>query len=147
MTTRVPDKQAMFAGDTRCAWRRMLRPLTVDDTATVAQWVVHCPKAHPRYNFYLFSLVHLRAIDGGLPVHKEHEWADHELVVIAFDGRSRPDPDAPATWRLSPDPDIIKHFAGLIDMQAAERLASMIDAVLSGRLRLLQSDFDGELKP
>lgn len=127
---RPADKQHAVSRHTWSAWRVKLRPDTLAQTATLLQWLVHCPGAHAAWSYWLISLLHLRAIEGVPPAVKDFEQAEHELNILALDPRSTPDPDDKATWHHLLPIDVVVQFHGLTDEQAVQSIDAIVERLV-----------------
>jgi hypothetical protein len=70
------------------------------ESATLAMHLIFMPDAHPAWDFYTLSLVHLRDIPGARPAVFQFPGATHELVVMAMDPETLPNPFKPAEFRF-----------------------------------------------
>lgn len=99
-----------------------------DTTATLAQWLLTVPAAHPVWHSYALAVVHLRDIPGVKPAVKQTPDATHEVILFALNPeKDLPDPDdgrfRPAL--LTPA-NLVEQVQALTDEQAvaiAEGLA------------------------
>lgn len=78
------------------AWRvnwTTARAVQSHPDATVASWLVHAPGAHPFWDHYVFSIIHLRKTEGLPAPNLAYPDATHEMMIVALDpGESLPDP-------------------------------------------------------
>lgn len=118
-----------------------------DWDASLAQWQLNVPKAHPFWSWWLVNLVHLRPIEGVRPAHKKYPEAEYEFLVMALDPDSNmaldpdskiPDPDTVLAdtvfYRYLMPPDFVHQFHGLDDTQAKELCKLAIRTVVRGGL-------------
>lgn len=79
---------------------RVEDPPTVDQTATLVSWFLHCPGQSPAWSHYLLTIIHLRPIEGVRPARISVPHATHEVMLFALDPTS-PGPSVldPETWR------------------------------------------------
>jgi hypothetical protein len=125
---RTPDKVGVGR-----AWRVILEPRTLDQTATLACWLVHCPGAHPFWDHWLIACIHLREIEGVAPPAKDYPEAEFELMVAALDPKSDLDPDR-CNWQVLTPLDVHEQFHGVSD-EIAQHIAEMfVNVVVSGKL-------------
>ena len=75
-----PDKSNRLTGVS--AWRL---PTPPELQSTLARWIVHSPRSHPFWAYWLVGLVHLRDVDGHEPASKQYREATLELCVFALD--------------------------------------------------------------
>lgn len=59
--------------------------------ATLRQYIIHAPGAHPFWSWYYMAGISLRDIPGAEPAKRHFEGATHELMVMSLD----PDKEAP----------------------------------------------------
>lgn len=115
------------------AWRiDPLKPRHVDQTATVAGWLVHAPHGNPFWPWYIVSAVHLRDIEGqSKPAVKKFAEASHEFLICAINPETYPQAD-PENWGavgyLEPI-DLAHQLGGLTDTQAGRIVEEMVKAV------------------
>jgi|SRR5581483_293135 len=73
------------------AWKMAQPPETdmkahPDWSACLMQYVVDFPNAHPHWNAYTVSVIHLRPIEGSeYPIHLNFPEATHEFMIMALD--------------------------------------------------------------
>lgn len=61
--------------------------------AAVGVWLLHRPDAHPFWHNYLIGVAHLREEEGIAPPVKARPEATHEIIILALDPKTAPDPD------------------------------------------------------
>lgn len=62
-------------------------------TATLAAWLITAPGQHAAYDTYLFSIIHLRPIEGAPDVVLQRPGMTHELVLCGLDQARSPRKD------------------------------------------------------
>lgn len=70
--------------------------------ATVGSWLLHVPRAHPVWDFYLLTGVHLRPAEGLPPPDKWEPGASHELLIAAINPDTDPRHTKPPFSLLQP---------------------------------------------
>lgn len=139
--TRPPDA----TGPHGSAWRINAQPRDTDQTACLAQWLVHVPDAHPFWPYYAVSVVHLRPIPGVREAHLDYPDAEYELMVIACDPTYHPSiekADAGELHWLTPL-NVREQFHGLTDAQAAQIAEGAAKAIITGLLPAEPDDSPG----
>jgi hypothetical protein len=67
----------------------------------LALWLLFIPGAHPFWQSYLLSIVHLRPLPGGdRPAKLVYPEAAYEMVVVALDPALHPEVNNPKTWSM-----------------------------------------------
>jgi hypothetical protein len=98
-------------------------------TATLVVYLVKMSGAHPFWDHWIVTVVHLRDIDGAPPANLQYPEAEYELLIVALNPEASPeniDPDdlpAPLPW-LSPIDAAIQFDCGGMD-QAAIKIARL----------------------
>lgn len=130
-TPREPD----LTGQHGRAWeiKKEGRDLRPDAQACLAAWLLQRPEAHPFWDQWVVSCVHLREIPGAAPPRKEKPENDHEFVIFALNPQAHPEPnpDAERFSYLQPC-DLVYQCAGLTDAQAADICKLMVEHILHG---------------
>jgi hypothetical protein len=116
---------------------------SVDETATLGMWFVHCPDQSPGWDKYIISVIHLRT-SAGPPPPVPH--ASHELVVVALDPTPEPTPDDPGTWRILTPINVTEQFEVPSDAFAVQLLELAVQAVLAGWL-WAEPPLSGQVEP
>lgn len=120
---------------------------TIDETATLAVWYLHCPLQSPAWDDYLMSVIHLRPIDGATrepTINLPH--ASHELLIVALDPKATPSPDNPLSWRILTPINLAEQFEVPNDAAAVHLLEAAVDAVLAGML-WAEPPLSGQVEP
>lgn len=136
-----------FSGQGGKAWRARLLPVgqrgKPDADATVGVFIVHQPRAHPFWDYWCVSLIHLREIDGTPIAHKDWPEATHEFMVMALQpGRPLPALDITPDWKphyLTPF-DLVRQVQVSSDVAALSLLGRFVQLTVSGHMAL-DSDF------
>lgn len=107
--------------------------------ASVGEYIIHAPHAHPFWSWYYLAGITLRDIPGSPPASRQFEGATHELLVLSLD----PDKPAPrpngefgqqgALHPLSP-PDHVIQTMFVNDEQFGEIVDLFAQAVVNGVL-------------
>jgi hypothetical protein len=105
------------------------RPAT---SACIGQWIVAAPWAHPFWDNYIISVIHLRPIPGAEPPVILLPGATHEIYVIALDPNHEPDTaDIPRT--LTPI-NFAAQFIAQHDVEARARVLRSVEEICKGEL-------------
>lgn len=137
--TRI-DAQPTFSGARGRAWRVTLPPVGErrrrDEEGTVGMFIVQASGAHPLWDHWFVTLIHLRPIEGVKPAHIRQEGATHEFMIASADPTA-PLPglviDGPE-WRprwLTPI-DVVEQFAATDDVVADRILELAVRAIVDG---------------
>ena len=120
---REPDFKGVFGSLWRVAKPDAAKLEMPDWQATLGQWLLTVPGAHPVWHSYALGVIHLRDIPGVRPAHKQYPEAEHELLLLALDPeKPLPDPDDVANFKpayLTPL-NLVEQFHGVTDEQAVE---------------------------
>jgi hypothetical protein len=129
-----------FTGPAGSAWRVRLQPIgeraVPDWNATLDFFIVRAEGAHPFWDHWFVSVVHLRPIDGVPPAHISKPGMTHELIIAALNPElPLPSLDADhAGWKanwLTPV-DVIEQFAAKDDAVAQQILELAVQAIVGG---------------
>jgi len=118
------------------AWR-ILMPENPESAwvASIAQFVVNVPGAHPFWSFWGVTMIHLRDIPGVPPAHRRFLEATHEFGILAFNPEHGvPNVDNPDRYHYLTPPDVVEQFAGVNDDQAAKVCELAVRAIVDGRI-------------
>jgi hypothetical protein len=110
-----------------------------DATATVlAVYLLDVPSAHPAWDCYLLSIIHLRDVPGIPAAHREFPTATHEILLWALN------PESDASWNgiafppegrfLLTPPNLIEQVELPSDEYALELVALLARAFIDGIL-------------
>jgi hypothetical protein len=117
------------------AWQVALPPIGQRETrrqdATLAMWLVHCPGAHVFWSYWWIGLVHLRPIEGEDPAALQFNGATHELMCLAQDPATSPDPDDARSIRVLHPLDWAVQFEAT-DAIGERVLDAVVRAIMSG---------------
>lgn len=94
-----------------------------DWQGALAQWLIYQPGVNAFWSYWRMDLIHLRPIEGVRPAHKHYPEAEYEMIFVALDPDSTPNPAYPDTCaRFLDPPDLVYQFHGLNDVQAKHLL-------------------------
>lgn len=127
MTRRAADKK----NDPIELWK----VVTPEAPTVVASWLAKVPGAHPFWDHWWISTVHLRETDGMPAPQKTSPEMGYELLMITVNPEKHPepDPDAPPFETLRPI-DIAVQFGGVDDVGAARVTELVMEQILQGRM-------------
>ncbi len=115
-----------FTGHAGYAWRLEMPPVgqrvKPDHDGTVDAVIVKVTGAHPLWDHWALSVIHLRPIEGVRPAHISRPGATHEVVFLALD----PEHPLPVSESLIVGPSYRPHF--LIPVDVAEQIVASDDA-------------------
>lgn len=74
-----------FSGKAGRAWELDMATITAISPANLGIWLIEAPYAHPYFNYYAPTLVHLDEVPGLPPAALVREGATHEFVMGALD--------------------------------------------------------------
>lgn len=108
---------------------------SIDETATLASWFLHCPLQSPAWDHYAISVIHLRPIEGQTkPATITLPHASHQLFIVALDPTEHPTADDLTSWRFLHPINLAEQFEVPSDALAVHLLEASVDAVLAGML-------------
>lgn len=133
-----------FTGEAGEAWRLELPPAgqrgRPDFDASVGGFLLRAPRAHPLWDHYAISVIHLREMAGVRPPVIRTPGATHELMIMALDPRQA----LPSS--LEAGPDFRLHYLTPIDVM--EQFPAENDAVADQILELaVRAIVDGQGSP
>ena len=105
-----------------------------DKPASLASWLVNRPGAHPHWQWWLVSVVHLRDVPGLPPANKQYPEAEFEFLIYSIDPTSCPNPvpdDDGGYPHLIPF-DVVEHFHGIQDGEAVRLCEGAIYSIVEG---------------
>lgn len=108
-------------------WRAWAVPIKADEAghATVGQWLVEAPGAHPFWWWYCVGVVHLRPVEGMPPPVIRFPGASHEIMFVALNPE-KPLPDLDDWKGMSPlHPIDLEHQFIVPDDEAARELGEL----------------------
>lgn len=133
--SRAPDVE----GPRASAWLVDLARVEPKGDALLRAFLVHAPGAHPWWDWYLITLVHLRSGPGLPEPVKAYPEAEYEIAVQALspgDPSNRRSYDPDTDWsfeRLTP-PNVVEQFHGLSEPGSRILLDRLINAITRGIL-------------
>jgi len=118
------------------AWTCKIERTRPDHAASIGNWLLYCPGAHAFWSYWWVGLIHLRPIEGVKPAVVATPGAGWELVCIAQDPGTEPDPDKPGeTFRPLSPIDWIVQFGDVKTDREAERVGlAVVRAIMSGEV-------------
>jgi hypothetical protein len=132
---REPDVKGPYG---RAWFIRDKDPKFVDHQACLGSWLVNVPGAHPFWEYWLVTIVHLRDIPGqSKPATKKYPEAEFEFGIHSIDPAIVPEPDpdnALEGYPLLNPPDVIEQFHGISDRDALRVAEGGISAMIHGRI-------------
>ena len=100
----------------------------------IAVWFLHLPGAHPLWDRYMFSVIHLRDQEGMPPATKEREDDTHEVVLMPLDPEKGPRvEDLDSMSALTP-PNVAAQFRSASDEEASDVAETVAWALVRGTL-------------
>jgi hypothetical protein len=140
--TRVPFTPT-FEGVFGQSWRVTLPPVgergKPDFDGTVGGFLVRAPNAHPLWDHYMLSVIHLRPIAGVRPADIRLPGATHEFII----GSLNPEQPLPQTLEAHSDAfrlsllrpiDVVEQFIAATDAVADEILELSVRAIVDGHI-------------
>jgi len=144
--TRPPD----VVGPYGKAWHLALEVpgKTPDQAACLYGALIHAPKAHPLWTYWLISAQHLRDVPGqARPAVKRFPGAEHEILIMSLNPEHG-DPDVDRYERegqsfhfLTP-PDFAEQFVGSTDAQIVQMCKWAVRLIVEGQMSP-DADFRG----
>lgn len=118
------------------AGRAWLIPESKDPehAASLASWLVNVPEAHPYWEWWLLSVVHLRSVPGVAEPKLLYPGAQYELAIITLDPEDGPSPDKPEGFLYFHPPDVTEQFSGVADAEATLIGGLSTQALVEGRI-------------
>lgn len=127
-TLREPD----ITGAAGKAWKVKVQP--PQDKTTLSAYLVSVYGAHPFWNWWLVSVIHLRDVPEIPPAHKNYPEATHEFLILTIDPSGcPPDPDKPDYKYLTPV-DVQVQFHGLDDERVQKFCEDAVTAIADGQI-------------
>ena len=140
METRPPDLQGVAR-----AWRLNVSEAVREahrkewghDDAGIVTWMVNGPY-HPFWSWWHVGVISLADIPGVPPANKQYPEAEYEFAVYSCEGN----PNIAAVeagdlknrgFKLLQPPDVVFHFHGVTDEQAAEIGESAVKTIVQGQ--------------
>lgn len=121
-------------------------PLTVRDVnldgapSSLRAVILHAPWAHPVWDSYFVSCIHLRPVDGWPDCQLEHRDSTHEFCVMALDPEYVVDPLQPKSIHTLKPPNLVWQMRSGSD-ESARRLFDRFVVALSKRELSPDTDF------
>lgn len=120
------------------SWEAVVDPdalSPVARAAAVGAWFLECPGAHPLWDQYLVTLIHLRPFPGAPAPVLYARGATHEIILLALNPKvrmGRKSKTTEAKW-INP-PNFVGQFIAEHDAAAREKVERVIAEVEAGRL-------------
>ena len=102
--------------------------------AQIAMWFLHLPEAHPAWQHYMLTLIHLRDLPGMPPATKEREDDTHEIVPMPLDSGNEPHVEDLDSMRALTPPNIAVQFRSGSDEEAMEVAEMVVWRLVRGTL-------------
>ena len=133
---RKPDFNSSFAEIWEISLEQSVIKSNPDWSATLSQYLIKSDLFHPAWNHWIIALIHLRDIEGVKPAHKYYLDAEYEILCLAVDPTSSPNPDPDKSLELQflTPSDITIQFDGHDDTTAIELMQTLIHAIERGKL-------------
>lgn len=129
---RAPDVTGPFGR----AWVVKKPIVKPDHNASLSEWLINVPGAHPFWEYWYIALIHLRDIPGVPPAHKKYPEAEFEFIIAAIspEVRPAPDPDEARGFPLMTPTDVAEQFHGITDHDAVRVCEAAVQAIVNGRI-------------
>lgn len=129
---RDPDAQGPYGR----AWLLQDKSGKPDYQASCGAWLVNCPSAHPFWHWWLVGTTGLRDLPGVKPAVKQYPEAEYEFIIFSIDPQAcpNPEPDDPKGYPHLTPIDVVEHFHGVSDHDAARICMSAVHAIVNGVL-------------
>lgn len=102
----------------------------------VSSYFIHCPTAHPAWDWFMLDLIHLRPVPG-LPIAKKISPENtHEVVAFAVDPDSYNEEPVPLEVSYLNPYNLNFQFAAAGDVEARWVVSLAVQAVVDGRLAI-----------
>ena len=105
-----------------------------ESEAHIAAWFLHAPNAHPVWDRYILSLIHLRDVPGFPPANKEREDDTHEVVLMPLDPERSPRVEDLGSMVAMTPPNVAVQFRSGSDEEAMEVTETVAWALVRGTL-------------
>ena len=101
----------------------------------LAIWLLHSPKTHPAWEYWMVSLIHLRSDPRLGEAVKQNPEHTHELMVAAVSpGEMPPNPAEPQSVQMLRPYDLVQGFAAVSDAEALSVVERMLERFIDGHL-------------
>jgi hypothetical protein len=101
----------------------------------IAFWLLHSPKTHAVWDYWMVSLIHLRDVPGVPAAVKQDPSHTHELLIFALQrGSLPPNPAEPQGFEALTPPDLVQGFVAASDAEAVSILERMLERFIDGHL-------------
>ena len=100
----------------------------------IAVWFLHLPGAHPVWDRYTLSVIHLRDEEGVPPATKEREDDTHEVVLMPLDPEKKPRVEDLGSMAAMTPPNVAVQFRSATDDEASEVAETVAWALVRGTL-------------
>jgi hypothetical protein len=135
MATKIDDTIPTIKSKYGTVWDLNLTAEEVEAEAMAAMvhmWILHVPWAHPAWEYYVASLIHLRDVPGWRPAIKHSINATHEFTLLAVSPRHPPMQNA-VPVALMP-PNFVGQFEAASDAAAADYVRLRLHEICDGAL-------------
>lgn len=132
-TLRDPDSE----GSCGRAWKLQPAAPLPQQIATLSTWLVNRPGAHPFWEWWTVTVVHLREVDGLPEAARVYPEAEYEFQIRTLDPEVSPTPHPDMVdegYDYIDPPDVIEQFHGINDRQAQALCSMAIQEILDGHL-------------
>ncbi len=129
---REPD----LAGPCGRAWKMPNKNELPSHQAHISSWLVNRPGAHPFWQWWVVSMIHLRDLPGVPAAHRHYQDAEFEFTIFSIDPERcpNPQPDDPNGYPHLVPLDVVEQFHGVSDADASRICLSAIQAIVQGIL-------------
>jgi hypothetical protein len=133
----IPMREPDQEGPSGRAWLLPAPPAQrMEHAASIGTWLVNVPDAHQFWEWWIVSVVHLRAGDHLPPATLDYDGAEYEFTIFTVDPDESPDPDPEITYiegvRFLSPPDVVEQFHGVADGDAARIAHVAVQAIVAG---------------
>lgn len=114
-----------------------ITPVIAAHAANLSLWLIRRPGAHPFWQWWVVSVVHLRDMPDAAPAARLYEKAQYEFVIYAIDPHDCPEPDPEKPEQGYPHLiplDVLEQFHGVTDEQARQLTAAAVSSIVDGLL-------------
>ena len=112
-------------------------PEVPDHQACLGSWLLNVPGAHPFWEYWLVTIIHLRDIPGSRPAIKHYAEAEYEFGINSINPEECPAPDPDNVregYPLLQPSDVVEQFHGISDRDALRVAEAGVRAMVHGRI-------------